>query len=65
MTTDLSGLYAVTPDDRLLPRLSALVEAALAGGTRLCNTPTSWRQRPCGAPRPPNCCASSGPTAPS
>jgi thiamine-phosphate pyrophosphorylase len=35
MTTDLSGLYAVTPDDRLLPRLSALVEAALAGGTRL------------------------------
>jgi thiamine-phosphate pyrophosphorylase len=32
---DLSGLYAVTPDDRLLPRLSALVEAALQGGTRL------------------------------
>jgi thiamine-phosphate pyrophosphorylase len=28
-------LYAVTPDDRLLPRLSALVEAALQGGVRL------------------------------
>ncbi len=35
MTYELSGLYAVTPDDRLLPRLSALVEAALEGGTRL------------------------------
>lgn len=39
MTTDfrtaLRGLYAVTPDDRLLPRLSALVEAALQGGVRL------------------------------
>jgi thiamine-phosphate pyrophosphorylase len=39
MTTDFSaslrGLYAVTPDDRLLPRLSALVEAALEGGARL------------------------------
>lgn len=32
---ELRGLYAVTPDDRLLPRLSALVEAALEGGTRL------------------------------
>jgi thiamine-phosphate pyrophosphorylase len=32
---DLRGLYAVTPDDRLLPRLSALVEAALQGGVRL------------------------------
>lgn len=31
----LRGLYAVTPDDRLLPRLSALVEAALEGGTRI------------------------------
>jgi thiamine-phosphate pyrophosphorylase len=31
----LQGLYAVTPDDRLLPRLSALVEAALQGGARL------------------------------
>jgi thiamine-phosphate pyrophosphorylase len=31
----LRGLYAVTPDDRLLPRLSALVEAALQGGVRL------------------------------
>lgn len=31
----LRGLYAVTPDDRLLPRLSALVEAALQGGARL------------------------------
>jgi thiamine-phosphate pyrophosphorylase len=35
MTNELRGLYAVTPDDRLLPRLSALVEAALEGGTRL------------------------------
>jgi thiamine-phosphate pyrophosphorylase len=35
MNTDLRGLYAVTPDDRLLPRLSALVEAALEGGVRL------------------------------
>jgi thiamine-phosphate pyrophosphorylase len=32
---ELRGLYAITPDDRLLPRLSALVEAALEGGTRL------------------------------
>ena len=31
----LRGLYAVTPDDMLLPRLSALVGAALAGGARL------------------------------
>lgn len=31
----LRGLYAVTPDDRLLPRLGALVEAVLAGGARL------------------------------
>jgi thiamine-phosphate pyrophosphorylase len=31
----LRGLYAITPDDRLLPRLSALVEAALRGGVRL------------------------------
>lgn len=35
MKTELRGLYAVTPDDRLLPRLSALVEAALEGGVRL------------------------------
>lgn len=31
----LSGLYAVTPDDPLLPRLSALVKAALEGGVRI------------------------------
>lgn len=31
----LEGLYAVTPDDRLLPRLSVLVEMALEGGVRL------------------------------
>jgi thiamine-phosphate pyrophosphorylase len=31
----LRGLYAVTPDDRLLPRLSALVQAALDGGTHI------------------------------
>jgi thiamine-phosphate pyrophosphorylase len=31
----LRGLYAVTPDDPLLPRLSALVQAALEGGVRL------------------------------
>jgi thiamine-phosphate pyrophosphorylase len=35
MSTELRGLYAVTPDDRLLARLSALVEAALEGGARL------------------------------
>lgn len=32
---ELRGLYAITPDDWLLPRLSALVEAALEGGVRL------------------------------
>jgi len=32
---ELRGLYAVTPDDRLLPRLSALVEMALEGGVRI------------------------------
>jgi thiamine-phosphate pyrophosphorylase len=31
----LRGLYAITPDDYLLPRLSALVSSALAGGVRL------------------------------
>lgn len=31
----LSGLYAITPDDPLLPRLSALVRAALEGGVRV------------------------------
>ena len=31
----LAGLYAITPDDHLTPRLSALAEAALAGGVRL------------------------------
>ena len=31
----LHGLYAVTPDDNLQPRLSALVAEALAGGVRL------------------------------
>ncbi|OHC71599.1 MAG: thiamine-phosphate diphosphorylase [Rhodocyclales bacterium GWA2_65_20] len=31
----LRGLYAITPDDPLLPRLSALVGSALAGGVRL------------------------------
>lgn len=30
----LSGLYALTPDDNLLPRLSALVESALKGGVK-------------------------------
>ena len=30
----MQGLYAVTPDDPLLPRLSTLVQAALAGGVR-------------------------------
>lgn len=30
----LSGLYALTPDDNLLPRLSALVESALRGGVQ-------------------------------
>jgi thiamine-phosphate pyrophosphorylase len=31
----LRGLYAITPDDALLPRLSALVRAALEGGVRI------------------------------
>lgn len=31
----LRGLYVVTPDDMLLPRLSAMAGAALAGGARL------------------------------
>jgi thiamine-phosphate pyrophosphorylase len=31
----LRGLYAVTPDDPLLPRLSTLVSEALAGGVRI------------------------------
>lgn len=31
----LRGLYAVTPDDPLLPRLSALVREALAGGVKV------------------------------
>lgn len=30
----MAGLYALTPDDNLLPRLSALVESALKGGVR-------------------------------
>jgi thiamine-phosphate pyrophosphorylase len=34
MSAKLRGLYAVTPDDGLLPRLSALVESALRGGVR-------------------------------
>lgn len=34
-TTLLRGLYAITPEDPLLPRLAALVEAALQGGVRL------------------------------
>jgi thiamine-phosphate pyrophosphorylase len=33
-TLPLEGLYAVTPDDPLLPRLSALVRAALEGGVK-------------------------------
>ena len=35
MNFELRGLYAVTPDDLLLPRLSAIVGAALKGGVRL------------------------------
>lgn len=31
----LSGLYAITPEDHLLPRLTAQVTAALQGGVRL------------------------------
>lgn len=30
----LAGLYAITPDDNLLPRLSALVTSALQGGVK-------------------------------
>lgn len=30
----LVGIYALTPDDNLLPRLSALVESALQGGVK-------------------------------
>ncbi|MCX7171193.1 MAG: thiamine phosphate synthase [Proteobacteria bacterium] len=32
---NLRGLYAITPDDELPPRLSAMVGEALAGGVRL------------------------------
>lgn len=32
--TPLRGLYALTPDDNLLPRLSALVASALQGGVK-------------------------------
>ena len=32
---DLRGLYAITPDDFMLPRLLALVKAALDGGVRI------------------------------
>lgn len=35
MNIDLRGLYAVTQDDFLLPRLSAMVGAALKGGVKL------------------------------
>lgn len=35
MTAALRGLYAITPADNLLPRLSALVAMALEGGVRL------------------------------
>lgn len=35
MNRKLRGLYAITPEDPLLPRLSALVDAALRGGVRL------------------------------
>lgn len=34
MHVPMQGLYALTPDDNLLPRLSALVESALAGGVK-------------------------------
>jgi thiamine-phosphate pyrophosphorylase len=34
MSTRLRGLYAVTPNDRLLPRLATLVDLALQGGVR-------------------------------
>lgn len=33
--TALRGLYAVTPDDHLLPRLSVLVSMALRGGVKI------------------------------
>lgn len=35
MNLELRGLYAVTQDDFLLPRLSAMVSAALQGGVKL------------------------------
>lgn len=35
MNFELRGLYAVTRDDMLLPRLSAMVNAALQGGVKL------------------------------
>jgi thiamine-phosphate pyrophosphorylase len=42
----LAGLYAVTPDDPLLPRLSALVKAALDGGTPLVQYRNKLAPRP-------------------
>ena len=35
MNLELRGLYAITPEDFLLPRLSAMVGAALKGGVKL------------------------------
>lgn len=48
MTLDpvLHGLYAVTPDDALLPRLSAMVASALKGGVRL----VQYRNKTASAP---------------
>jgi len=42
----LSGLYAITLDDALLPRLSALVNAALKGGVRFVQYRNKTASRP-------------------
>jgi hypothetical protein len=60
----LRGLCAVTLDDLLLPRLSALVGAALDGGAPFVQYRNKIAPRPCAVPRRPRCCASVVPPAP-
>ena len=60
----LRGLYAITPADNLLPRLSTLVGLALEGGARLVQYRNKDAPMPLSARRRRNCCASAMPTTP-
>jgi thiamine-phosphate pyrophosphorylase len=60
-----SGLYAITLDDALLPRLSALVNAALKVAYRSFNTVTKPPRGRYVARKPPSYCASVVPPGPS